>query len=91
VWMSTSITKQQTSKKSEDQKKYNLSHFLLTECSLIHLLKYLFNICHMPRIALLHAQRCIAKKKKNLKYKAGWEIDTTQIQKKKKSVAMIFL
>lgn len=35
-------------KHKADQKKYNLSHFLLTDHSLIHLLKYLFNIYHMP-------------------------------------------
>lgn len=41
-------------KKNVDQKKYNLSHFILTDHSLIHLLKYLFNIYHMPGI-VLHA------------------------------------
>lgn len=70
MWLSTSITKQQTSKKNEDQKKYNLSHFLLTHHSVIHLLKYLFNICHMAR-TVLQARRYAVNKRP--KYKACWE------------------
>lgn len=67
--MSTSITKQQTSKKNEDQKKYNPSHFLLTDHSVIHLLKYLFNICHMPRTVLLAQRHTVNKRPK---CKACW-------------------
>lgn len=50
------INKKKANKQQNaDQKKYNLSHFTLIVHSLIHLLKNVFNVYHMPG-TVLHAR-----------------------------------
>lgn len=42
----------QAKKKKADRKKYNLSHFVVTDHSRIHVLKYFFTIYYMPSAVL---------------------------------------
>lgn len=52
VYINYKKANKQKKKKKTDRKKYNLSHFIVTDHSLIHVLKYFFNIYHMPGAVL---------------------------------------